>query len=98
MTNQPRKPQHKLKVGQGDKLKGNLLRMLAMNAYARVVEVSDRGTKTAIDEFDRNRMRVGLGLQQVVQQKGGVQKGAGGTRVDQGHDINGKKARNENVK
>ena len=50
---------------------------------------------TLIDEFDRNRMRVGLGLQQLLPQKGGVQKGAGSTRVDQGHNKDGEKAREE---
>ena len=66
MTSQPRETQHKLEVGQMNKLKGNLLRMLAMNAYVGVVEVSDRSSKTAIDEFDWNGMRVGLGLQEML--------------------------------
>ena len=73
VTNQPGKTQHKLEVDEVHKLKGNLLRMVAMNAYAGVVEMSDRSSRTAINEFDWNGMRVGLGLQQMLPQDGGVQ-------------------------
>ena len=71
--------------------------MLAMNAYAGVVEVSDRSSKTAINEFDWNGMRVGLRLQQMLPQEGGVQKSARGSRIDQGQDRDGEKTRDEDV-
>ena len=97
VTSQPREPQHKLEVGQVHKLKGNLLRVLSMNPDAGVVEMGDRSSRTAINEFDWNRMRVGLGLQQMLPQKGGVQKSAGGTRIDQCQDRDGEKTKNEDV-
>ena len=68
-----------------------------MNLDAGVVEMSDRSSGTAINEFDWNGMRVGLGLQQILPQKGGVQKCARGTRIDQGQDGDGEKTRNEDV-
>ena len=46
--------------------------MLAMNAYAGVVEVSDRSSRISINEFDWNGVRVGLGLRQMLPQEGGV--------------------------
>ena len=97
MTSQPRKTQHELEVGQVDKLKGNLLCVLSMNLDAGVVEVCDRSSTAAINEFDGDGLRVGLELQQMLPQKGGVQKSARGTRVNQGEDRDGETARNENV-
>ena len=97
MTSQPRKTQHELEVGQVDKLKGNLLCVLSMNPDAGVVEVCDRSSRAAINEFDGDGLRVGLGLQQMLPQKGGVQKSARGTGVNQGEDRDGETARNENV-
>ena len=66
VTSQPRKAQHQLEVGQIDKLKGNLLSMLAMNANAGRVKMGDGGGKTAINKLNRDGVGVWYGLQKIL--------------------------------
>ena len=97
MASEPRKTQHELEVSQGDELKGNLLRVLPMNSDAGGVEVCNRSCRTAVNEFNGDGVGMWLGLQQMVLEKGRVQKGARSTRVDESENRDGEKARNENV-
>ena len=97
VARQPRKTQHQREVGEVDELKGNVLRVGAMNADAGGVEVSDGGGRAAVNEFHRDGMGVGGALQHVGGQNRGIQKGAGGARVDERQHGDGKVARDKKV-
>ena len=68
VADEPGEAKHQGEVRQADELKGNVFCMRAMNADAGGVEMGDMGGRTAVDEFDRNGMGVGGGLQLICRQ------------------------------
>ena len=97
VAGQPREAQDQREVGQADELKGNLFRVGAMDANARVVEVGDGGGRTAVNELHGDGVGVGCGLEFVCVQNRGVQEGARRARVDEGEEGEGEAARNEEM-
>ena len=83
VTGQPREAQDEGKVSQCHQLEGDVLLMLAMDAYAGGIVVGDGSRRAAVDELDWDGVRVGERLQEVDTKKGRVQKGAGGAGVDE---------------
>ena len=63
VADEPGEAQDQGEVRKADQLKGNVLCMGAMDSDAGWVEVGDRRGRTAINEFDRDRMGVGGGCQ-----------------------------------
>ena len=86
-------------MAQTGHLKGEILRMKPLNAYARRQVVGDRtgGRCTAIDEFQGDGGGMGEGVQLKANQDGGVQEAVRGPRVDQRLDGNRRLTRNEKV-
>ena len=68
VADEPGEAKHQWEVRQADELKGNVFYMRAMNTDAEGVEMGDRSGRTAVDEFDRDGMRVGGGLQLICGQ------------------------------
>lgn len=82
---------------QRHQLQGNVLLMLSMDADTGGIEVGDGSSRTAVDEFHGDGVRVGYGPQVVRLQNGGIQESARRARIDERREGDGGLARYEKV-
>ena len=68
-----------------------------MDAETGGVEVGDGSRRTSVDELHGDGMGMGLGLQLVGGDEGGIQEGAGSAGIHECHDRNGEVTRNEKM-
>ena len=80
MAGEPRESHDQREVGQRDQLKGNLLRVAAMDANVSRIEVDNGGGKTAVDKLNWDGARVGLRLQIVFEEEGRIKEVAGSAK------------------